>query len=401
MGASPALALERLLESEGFARKPGGALLSGLGARLYRASELSSHAVERAALPTAVPVLDRLLDGGLPKGSLVELAGRRSSGRFSLGLAALAAATSTGQPAALVDLGDHLDPQSAELAGVDLERLLWARPRSAKEALAAAEMLVAVGFPLVVADLGLCPRTRWIPDAAWLRLSRAAQAQGSTLLLSTPWRASGIAAVAVVSAAGARPVWQGRGATPRLLAGLSSRLTLERLGRVTPGASAPLSLSAAEAFPGRPERGSESAPPPLLRDPRNSRKAVEPGVEAHDARNSLTLHDGEVQRVARGQSRVAQDDALGALDVGELDREDPLDDAEQRIESGLNGVAAADRDVTVQDLLQHLDVRDEPLSLAQGSLEKLLRVPLVRVRRADQVHRDIGVEEDHRGVASR
>ena len=251
MGASPVLALERLLEAEGFARKPGGALLSGLGARLYRASELASHAAERVALPTAVPALDRLLAGGLPKGSLVELAGRRSSGRFSLELAALAAATSTGQPAALVDLGDHLDPQSAELAGVDLRRLLWARPRSAKEALTAAEMLVAVGFPLVVADLGLCPRTRWIPDAAWLRLSRSAQAQGSTLLLSTPWRSSGFAADAVVSAAGARPAWQGNGRTPRLLAGLSSRLTLERLGRVTPGESTPLSLYAAEALPSR------------------------------------------------------------------------------------------------------------------------------------------------------
>jgi hypothetical protein len=265
MGASPALVIERLLESEGLVKKPGG-LLTGLGARLHRASDLASLRAKRTALSTAVPALDRLLAGGLPKGSLVELAGRRSSGRFSLGLAALAAATSTGQPAALVDLGDHLDPQSAELAGVDLERLLWARPRSAKEALAAAEMLVAVGFPLVVADLGLCPRTQWIPDAAWLRLSRAAQAQGATLLLSTPWRSSGIAADAVVSAAGARPVWQGHGATPRLLAGLSSRLTLERLGRVTPGASAPLSLRAAEAFPARPE----SAPQPRLsRDPKD------------------------------------------------------------------------------------------------------------------------------------
>jgi hypothetical protein len=247
MGALQALALERLLEAEGLVKKPGGVLLSGLGARLYRASELPSPAAEKSALPTAVRPLDRLLSGGLPKGSLVELSGRRSSGRFSLGLAALAAATSTGQPAAFVDLGNHFDPQAAEEAGVDLRYLLWARPQRVKDALAASEMLIAAGFPLVVADLGLAPRARFVPDAAWVRLARATQAQGAALLLSTPWRSSGIAAGAVVSAAGARPVWQGSGAAPRLLVGLDSRLTLERFGRVTPGRAESLSLSVMEA----------------------------------------------------------------------------------------------------------------------------------------------------------
>ena len=248
MSASRALAIERLL-AEGIAKKNGGALLAGPGARLQRASELARPEAS-SAMPTAVPALDRLLPGGLPKGSLVEIAGRRSSGRYSLGLAALAAATSAGQPAALVDLGDHLDPQGAERAGVDLRRLLWARPRRAKEALAAAEMLVAAGFPLVVADLGLSPRTRWVPDAAWVRLARSAAAQGATLLLSTPRRASGIAADAVVSSSAAHAVWQGSGSSPRLLAGLSSRLTLEKHGRATPGLAAPLSLDVPEALEG-------------------------------------------------------------------------------------------------------------------------------------------------------
>ncbi|MGH9368999.1 MAG: hypothetical protein ACRD3M_15145 [Thermoanaerobaculia bacterium] len=246
MGALQALALERLLE-EGLAKRPGGGLLSSPGVHLRRASELASACAQRGALPSAVPALDRLLPGGLPGGSLVELSGRRSSGRFSLGLAALAAATSSGQAAALVDLGDHLDPQAAEQAGVDLARLLWVRPQRAKEALAAAEMLIAAGFPLVVADLGLAPRMRYVPDAAWVRLARAAQARGAALLLSTPWRSSGIAADAVVSAAGARPLWRGSGRAPRLLAGISSRLTLEKFGRVTPNQSEPFSLSVSEA----------------------------------------------------------------------------------------------------------------------------------------------------------
>jgi len=246
MGASRALDLERFLEARGLAKKPGGDLLSGLGARLCRASELPSPASGRAVRPTAIRPLDRLLSGGLPEGSLVELSGRRSSGRFSLGLAALAAATFAGQAAALVDLGDHFDPQAAEAAGADLRCLLWARPRRVREALAASEMLIAAGFSLVVADLGLAPRARFLPDAVWMRLARAAQAQGASLLLSTPWRSSGIAADAVVSA-GARPVWRGGGAAPRLLAGLDLRLTLEKFGRVTPRRAESMSLSVPEA----------------------------------------------------------------------------------------------------------------------------------------------------------
>ena len=62
----------------------------------------------------------------------MEIIGRRSSGRFSLTLAILRAATAAGEAAALVDLGNNLDPQIAAEHGVDLERLLWVRPELAK-----------------------------------------------------------------------------------------------------------------------------------------------------------------------------------------------------------------------------------------------------------------------------
>ena len=55
--------------------------------------------------PTGVAPLDRLLGGGLPVGKLIEMVGRRSSGRFSLVLAALATATTAGESVALIDLG--------------------------------------------------------------------------------------------------------------------------------------------------------------------------------------------------------------------------------------------------------------------------------------------------------
>jgi hypothetical protein len=259
MRSTQALALEAILEKGlANAKKPGG-LLTGLGARLSVASDLPRRGQQLERLATGLDPLDSLLPGGLPRGKLVELSGRRSSGRFSIGLSALASVTSTGEPAALVDPGEHLDPQGAAASGVDLELLLWVRPRRVKESLAAAEMLLAAGFPLVVADFGLSARgARFVPDAAWLRLARAVEAQGSSLLLLTPYRMSGIAAEAVLTAGASRSLWQGAGRTPRLLTGLTSRLTLQKNARLTPGNATDLRLS---LFPSQ-SRG--DAPPVIL-----------------------------------------------------------------------------------------------------------------------------------------
>ncbi len=245
MGASQASALEELLEGRGLVKKAGGlGLLTGLGARLTRASALPSADAPRDALSTGVPALDRLLSGGLPRGGFVELSGRRSCGRFSIGLATLASATSSGETAALVDLGGHLDPQAAEDAGVDLARLLWVRPQKAKDAVASAEMLLATGFPLVVVDLGLAPvRGRFVPDAAWVRLERAARDRGAALLLLAPYRVSGVAAEAVVAADLPRAIWRGAGRAPRLLEGTTSRLTLQKDARARTGIAETLALT--------------------------------------------------------------------------------------------------------------------------------------------------------------
>src|ERR1700687_522362 len=67
------------------------------------------------------------LTGGLPRGCLSEICGSASSGRTSVLLAALAAATRREEVCALVDASDALDAVSAAAAGVDLERLLWVR----------------------------------------------------------------------------------------------------------------------------------------------------------------------------------------------------------------------------------------------------------------------------------
>src|SRR5579864_9144981 len=67
------------------------------------------------------------LTGGLPRGCLTEICGPASSGRTTVMLAALAAATRRGEYCALIDASDALDPQSVAAAGIDLDRLLWVR----------------------------------------------------------------------------------------------------------------------------------------------------------------------------------------------------------------------------------------------------------------------------------
>ncbi len=202
------------------------------GRDLIRARE----AVHRETpLPTSCPALDTLLDGGLERGQLTELVGGRGSGRFGVVLSTLAAATAAGEVAALLDLGDHLDLQVAQAAGCALERLLWVRPERLRDALAATEMALQSGFVLIVLELGCPPLAGGRgSESAWVRLQRAAAAQGCALLVSSPYRVSGTAAGTVLRARGRRGLWAGSGQEPRLLAALDVALELEKSRRLEP-----------------------------------------------------------------------------------------------------------------------------------------------------------------------
>jgi len=77
-------------------------------------------------LPSGIAAINALT-GGWPRGCLTEICGPASSGRTTLLLAALTAATRRGEFCVLVDASDALDPQSVAKAGVELDRLLWVR----------------------------------------------------------------------------------------------------------------------------------------------------------------------------------------------------------------------------------------------------------------------------------
>jgi hypothetical protein len=219
-------------------------------------AELLRHTAntERTSiLPTTLDAVDALLGGGLPRGKMVELVARRGAGRFSIVLSTLVAATTMGEAVALIDLGDHFDPQLAEANGVDLRRLLWVRPRTVKEAVMSAEMITATGFQLVVVDMGLHPlrgrvppasgrRGTYVSDAAWVRLGRTAEAHGAAMLVSSPYPLTGTASEAVMKGTSSRAQWIGRGKSPRLLAGIEMSLTLEKHRHLKPGAKTKVSF---------------------------------------------------------------------------------------------------------------------------------------------------------------
>jgi len=231
-------------------RKLRESLAQPIASHLSSAAELI-HTLDkkkRPAIPTMLAPFDRVLGGGLERGKLIELAGRRSSGRFAVCLTALAAVTGCGEAAALVDLGDHLDPQIAEAAGIDLPRLLWVRPQTVKQAVFTVEVLIATGFPLVVADLGVQIRGRRVGGAAWVRLARSAEAYGAAVLVSSPFPITETASAAVVKAHRGSAVWRGKGKAPRLLTRVDSTLTLDKHRRAITGRSEPLRLRYDEAI---------------------------------------------------------------------------------------------------------------------------------------------------------
>jgi recombination protein RecA len=155
---------------------------------------------EGAVAATDVTTLDAHLGGGFPRGQLSELVGPRSSGRSSLLLQLVAAATGRGELVALVDALDMLDVASAAAAGIDLSRLLWIRghvtmqpgfsrdlnQRAMEQAMRACALVLQAGnFGLVAFDVAEAPADaiRRLPFTTWLRLQRMVEGSQTACLL--------------------------------------------------------------------------------------------------------------------------------------------------------------------------------------------------------------------------
>jgi len=160
-------------------------------------------------VPSGVREIDTLT-GGLPRGCLTEICGPASSGRTSVLLAALAAATQRQEVCALVDISDAFNPHSAAAAGVNFEKMLWVRCGGSKQkagspqrhrdtekkngkiekpveqALRVTDLLLqSGGFGLVIIDLGdtSLKMARRIPLTSWFRFQRAVEHTATVLFV--------------------------------------------------------------------------------------------------------------------------------------------------------------------------------------------------------------------------
>lgn len=109
----------------------------------------------------------------LTRGSIAEVIGSHSSGKTSIALSLLAKLTASGEICGIVDASHSFDPQTAYLAGVILENLLWIRcGNDVEKAFISADYLVqAKGFGAIWLDLtGLAEsKLRMVPKSYWFR----------------------------------------------------------------------------------------------------------------------------------------------------------------------------------------------------------------------------------------
>jgi recombination protein RecA len=98
-------------------------------------------------IPFGIDSLDKgvLGVGGLPRGRIIEIYGPESSGKTTLALLAVAAAQKMGMQAAFIDVEHALDPNWAQLNGVDISTLLVSQPDYGEQALQIVEVLVGTG----------------------------------------------------------------------------------------------------------------------------------------------------------------------------------------------------------------------------------------------------------------
>jgi recombination protein RecA len=114
------------------------------------------------AIPTGAIALDLALGiGGFPRGRIIEVYGPEASGKTTLALSLIAQAQKRGGQCAFVDAEHALDPERAEVLGVNLDDLLLSQPDTGEQALEITETLIRSGaLDVIVVDsvAALVPR---------------------------------------------------------------------------------------------------------------------------------------------------------------------------------------------------------------------------------------------------
>lgn len=136
-------------------------------------------------LPTGHVDIDEAMGiGGFPRGRIVELYGPESSGKTTLAMHACAEAQRLGLEAAFIDVEHAFDPLYAANLGIDVDKLVFAQPSSAEEALEIVDTLVDSGaFALIIIDsvAALTPRAELLGDMGDTHMGLQARLMGQAM----------------------------------------------------------------------------------------------------------------------------------------------------------------------------------------------------------------------------
>lgn len=129
---------------------------------IMKLGERTSEQMKIDTIPTGSIAIDIALGvGGLPKGRIVEIYGPEASGKTTLALHVIAEAQKRGGQCAFIDAEHALDPERAEVIGVNLDDLLMSQPDTGEQALEITETLIrSGGIDVIVVDsvAALVPR---------------------------------------------------------------------------------------------------------------------------------------------------------------------------------------------------------------------------------------------------
>jgi hypothetical protein len=213
--------------------------------RFRDTSQAAYTLADDAVLRTGIPEFDRILGGGLPRGTIATLEGAPSSGRMAIAARLLAVGTSAGLGALV---GTPAFPPALCAAGVRLERLLIVSVAEPVGAARAADILLRSGAFAVVVIPAL-PSGRGTGSATWTRLASLAHRANAVLIAVGREASSELRYFASVRLETAieRIRWNGPPGHFGTLAGYDVRATVRKHKRAAPGASGLISCTPFEA----------------------------------------------------------------------------------------------------------------------------------------------------------
>ena len=214
--------------------------------RFRETTQAAFTLAEGAVLASGVAEFDRILGGGLPRGTIATLEGAPSSGRMAVAARLLATATAGGLGAII---GTTAFPPALAAAGVRLDRLLIVSAPDPVGAARAADILLRSGvFGAVL--IPALPSGRATGSATWTRLGSLAHRANAVLIALGVEASSELRYFASVRVETAieRVRWNGPPGHFGTLAGYDVRATIRKHKRAAPGASALVSCTTFEEY---------------------------------------------------------------------------------------------------------------------------------------------------------